>query len=102
MARASRRSRSSRPPSRRPPMLERLGYVLYWLGSILALAIIAFAAWLILFLHASETWNVVVFFGGIAGAIWLIGRACRYVLSGNCVSSCRPFHPVSCAGLDPC
>jgi hypothetical protein len=68
-------------------MLARLGDVLYWLGSGIAIVILAFGAWLVLRGNLGgrpeDWWIVPAIFIGYALAAWLIGRACRYVLAGK-------------------
>jgi uncharacterized membrane-anchored protein len=60
-------------------MLARLGNVLYWLGCGLAIVVTAVGA-----VIAHDT-GLGFFVAAlvIAALIWLVGRACRYVLSGN-------------------
>ena len=64
-------------------MVKRLGNVLYWLGCGIAVV------WLVVCVVAiiyDTSINVVMFTTLaliISILIWLIGRACRYVLSGN-------------------
>jgi hypothetical protein len=62
-------------------MLARLGNVLYWLGCIIAWAIIALVIASV-DLRQLELGNF-IFFGGMALAAWLAGRACRYILAGT-------------------
>ena len=61
-------------------MLERLGNVLYWVGLALALGFTAFAAWVL-----AETGDrrpgFIAFVFAPALASWLIGLACRYVMT---------------------
>jgi hypothetical protein len=66
-------------------MLARLGDVLYWLGSSIALVILAAGAWLVLAgdLVPENRRVVLAIFIGCALVAWLIGRACRYVLGGK-------------------
>jgi hypothetical protein len=65
-------------------MTARLGNVIYWAFSIIAVAILAFSA-----LFAVLTWGErgqIVIAGMIAfmaALAWLFGRACRYVLAGQ-------------------
>ena len=64
-------------------MSVRLGHVIYWVACGLAVL------WVILAFVASSTRSVPEWwFDGTIGivggcVIWLIGRACRYILSGN-------------------
>ena len=67
-------------------MGARLGHVLYWLSCIIAVLLLALAAY---------GWfqdtpaqrpldeSVYIFLAIAAFVVWLIGRACRYVLSGK-------------------
>jgi hypothetical protein len=65
-------------------MLARLGDVLYWAGSGIALVILAAGAWLVLGGDlVPENRSVLAIFFGCALVAWLIGRACRYVLGGK-------------------
>jgi hypothetical protein len=66
-------------------MLARLGDVLYWLGGILAALTIAIGVryWIDRGSQRPEGNFVLIGFFIAAGLIWLIGRACRYVLSGK-------------------
>ena len=66
-------------------MPARLGNVLYWIGCILAVPIIGLAVlYWVAEGHAQTGGTVFTVVIGIVGVIvWLIGRACRYVLSGN-------------------
>jgi hypothetical protein len=61
-------------------VLARLGHVLYWIGCIVAVVVLlaGAAAWL------APGPPAFMVLGAIAAVIaWLIGRACRYVLSGT-------------------
>ena len=64
-------------------MAERLGDVLYVLGCVAAGAVIAL--WLLSAWQAPDLRGIVVFIfmAVIAVALWLIGKACRYVLAGR-------------------
>jgi hypothetical protein len=64
-------------------MAERLGDVLYALGCIAAGAIIAL--WVLLVWQAPDLRGIVVFIfmAAMAVGLWLIGKACRYVLAGR-------------------
>ena len=66
-------------------MLTRLGNVLYWagclLGGLLVLAAVAFYN-----LASIKPAEIVLFSAllvGLGVVVWLIGRACRYVLGGR-------------------
>jgi hypothetical protein len=57
--------------------LARLGNILYWLGCIVAVALIGLAVWI--WAEAAQVGTAIVF--AILGVIaWLIGRVCRYAL----------------------
>jgi hypothetical protein len=63
-------------------MLARLGNVIYWAATGVAILILA------LLTYAISQWGnpdlVVVVLGVIiAGVIWLVGRGAKYVLSGQ-------------------
>jgi hypothetical protein len=64
-------------------MVERLGHVLYALGCIAAGAVITI--WLLLIWQAPDLRQTVVFIFAavLAIALWLVGKACRYVLAGR-------------------
>jgi hypothetical protein len=66
-------------------MLARLGNVLYWLGCILAALIItaAIVEWFGEAQYRSNGWAIVFEFAVFAFVVWVIGRMCRYVLSGT-------------------
>jgi hypothetical protein len=58
-------------------MLARLGDVLYWVGCLLAVLLVAAATVLVLNLFE------LLILTGLAVIIWMISRACRYVLAGR-------------------
>ena len=60
--------------------VQRLGDVLYWLGYGLAAVCIGAGALLAANVQSAAP---LIFFGVVAVAIWLVGRACRYVLAGE-------------------
>lgn len=71
-------------------MMQRLGNVLYWLGCILAasLAILGIAFGVIMALSTNSSDQAAgpwIGLGIVASgfALWLVGAACRYVLSGK-------------------
>lgn len=57
-------------------MIERLGQVGYWSCSILA------ALWVITVVIPGNNTHDTIVFSMIAGGIWLVGYAFRYVLAG--------------------
>ena len=62
-------------------MLTHIGRILYWLGSILAAAILLLDLVLVGFddePHAAYSGTILI---GYAFIVWLIGWICRYVLS---------------------
>jgi hypothetical protein len=60
--------------------LARLGNVLYWLGRIVAVALVGLAVWI--WVDAAQVGTAIVF--GILGVIaWLIGLVCRYALTAE-------------------
>jgi hypothetical protein len=63
-------------------MLARLGDVLYWGTSGLAVLIVFFIAWAV---WAAQTTDYVLVFlaAAFAALVWAVGRACRYVLAGR-------------------
>jgi len=66
-------------------MLARLGNVLYWLGCILAAVLITggIALWIGEGQSSPNGYYILSGFAVVALVVWLIGRACRYVLSGT-------------------
>jgi hypothetical protein len=63
-------------------MLGRLGDVLYWAASGLAVFILTYMAWMVFQAEITDytfVWTIV----GFVVLVWLFGRACRYVLSGR-------------------
>jgi hypothetical protein len=67
-------------------MAARLGNVLYWLGcalGVLTLLTIPFGLAFPRGAFGGVDFIYVVFVIIVASLIWLVGRACRYVLSGS-------------------
>jgi hypothetical protein len=66
-------------------MLAKLGKVIYWLGCILAALIIAaaIAEWFGEAQYRPNGWVIIFEFAVFAFVVWVIGRTCRYVLSGR-------------------
>jgi len=64
-------------------MVARLGSILYWLGCIVAVLLLALGA-LVWFnrTHAGDVATVLML-AFSAAIVWLIARACRYVLAGT-------------------
>lgn len=63
-------------------MLARLGNVLYWLGCIVAGLIIVADGW-DYYMEGTQDKGAYVFIAVIALVVWVVGRACRYVLAGT-------------------
>jgi uncharacterized membrane protein len=65
-------------------MLARLGNVLYWLSCIVAGLIIAVYAYVTYMEpYHPDQFGMGIFVVAIAFAVWLVGRACRYILAGT-------------------
>jgi hypothetical protein len=67
-------------------MAARLGNVLYWIGCIVAALILLYDGVLLSLEEPTQLardFSVFVFIAIAALVVWLIGRACRYVLSGR-------------------
>jgi hypothetical protein len=64
-------------------MLARLGNVLYWLASAIAIALVIFAAFAYYTATGSGALEGALFIVAFAGLVWLIGRAILYVLAGR-------------------
>jgi hypothetical protein len=65
-------------------MAGRIGNVLYWLGCIVAgLSVLVGVAAYVEEHNKSGGLFVTGFFIVVALVVWLVGRACRYVLSGH-------------------
>jgi hypothetical protein len=62
-------------------MVARLGQVLYWTASGLAVAVACFGFWFI-YLEEGNASPALLIPLGIAGLIYLLGLACRFVLAG--------------------
>jgi len=60
--------------------LARLGEVLYWLGCIVAVALIGLAAWILI---ADAQVGTAIVFGALGVIAWLIGRVCKYALTAD-------------------
>jgi hypothetical protein len=71
---------------RQRAMLARLGNVLYWAGCIFAAIIVGLGIYVFWIAEGQVRSNgvpVLIGFLVVAIAVWAIGRACRYVLSGT-------------------
>lgn len=65
-------------------MAERLGEVVYWLGSVLAVCAGAGAVWLFVAITATpDRYAISGATLALAVAIWAAGRGVRYVLAGR-------------------
>jgi hypothetical protein len=62
---------------------ERLGEILYWLATIIAVLIVVWVVGNYVF-NIDRAYPVIPILPLVlAGAIWLVGWACRYVLAGR-------------------
>lgn len=64
-------------------MAARLGNVLYWGLSALAGVLLLIGLVAVYSSRADEQWFFAAFFGVPAVLLWLLGRACRYVLAAR-------------------
>lgn len=67
-------------------MAQRLGNVLYWVATALAALLLALAAIFPIMAErgtSGELWLVSLAIAACGVIVWLIGRACRYVLAGS-------------------
>ena len=65
-------------------MLARLGNVLYWTAAALSVLIVVVGIPAGLNeAPPNARWSLIAVFFVIAGVVWLLGRACRYVLAGR-------------------
>lgn len=64
-------------------MLGRLGDVLYWGGCIVAGSLVAFIAFNGRTIGGDIDWWTILFGAAVAVAVWLVGRAAKYVLAGR-------------------
>lgn len=60
--------------------MSRLGDVLYWAGNIVSLILFAGATW-VLIDTGDRRLGFFIFVFAPAILVWVVGRACRYVLS---------------------
>lgn len=65
--------------------MARLGNVLYWTGCVFALIIVGCGVLGVALEpgNNNETWIVIMITAVFAAVVWVIGRACRYVLAGR-------------------
>jgi hypothetical protein len=64
-------------------VLARLGVALYWIGSVLAAVVMVWGAVFCLYGERARDPYVCSIVAVAAFAIWVIGRTCRYILSGK-------------------
>ena len=64
-------------------MVARLGDVLYWLGSIIAVVLWALVVVGLVWGTGASDPIGVIFLGGLGVIAWVVGRACRYVMAGR-------------------
>jgi hypothetical protein len=69
-------------PSTRESMAARLGQVLYWVACGIGALIAAFGLYMLMTEPEIDRGASVAMIGS-GGAVWLIGRACLYVLAGR-------------------
>ena len=65
------------------PMAARLGNVLYWAASLVAGGFLVFGGLVLTFNRGPDGPFIAGAFVGIGVVVWLVGRACRYVLAGR-------------------
>jgi len=63
-------------------MAARLGNVIYWMASAVAVLLVGLII-LVLLAPGERAVNWVIFYGVAAVVIWLIGRAARYILAAH-------------------
>ena len=65
-------------------MAARLGIALYWAGWVIGALIMALGLFLAASMGSrSETWLPIIVASIAAGLVWLLGRAARFVLTGD-------------------
>jgi hypothetical protein len=73
-----------RPERKQHSILARLGNVLYWFGCGLACGVLGLGGVMAYSVSPGDNpMGIFIFFVVAAVLVWLVGRACRYVLSGN-------------------
>jgi hypothetical protein len=65
------------------PMVARLGNVLYWGACLVAGLLALIAAYAMVFGTGEDRVFIDTALAVIALIVWLVGRACRYVLAGR-------------------
>ena len=65
------------------PMVTRLGDVLYWGASLIAGLLGLISAYAIVFGAGEDRFFIDAMLFVFAVIVWLVGRACRYVLAGR-------------------
>jgi hypothetical protein len=63
--------------------LARLGTVLYWAATAIAIALVVFAVFAYFTATGSGALQGALFIVAFAGLVWLIGRVILYVLAGR-------------------
>jgi hypothetical protein len=64
-------------------MVARLGNVLYWAASLIAGLLALIAAYAMVFGTGEDRVFIDTALAVIAVVVWLVGRACRYVVAGR-------------------
>ena len=62
-------------------MAGRLGIVLYWIGTIVAVPLVGMGGLILIFGKGDMLMSLVFIVPG--GVIWAAGWACRYILAGE-------------------
>jgi hypothetical protein len=65
------------------PIVARLGNVLYWTASLVAVAFLVLGGLVAILNRGPDGPFIAAIFIGIGVVAWLVGRACRYVLAGR-------------------
>ncbi len=66
-----------------PTLLGRLGNVLYWLGTSVAILLGGISVIVLVFGDKPERWLPCIFIAVVAAVFWGIGRTLRYFLAGS-------------------
>lgn len=64
-------------------MVSRLGNVLYWLANTIAVACLLLGFGIAVSNAARDGWAALPVMAAVAVAVYLVGRAVRYVLAGR-------------------